>query len=150
MEKKQMFVLSSSLRIPDPYLHFERPDPFLLLGNPRLLIHLPRNWLCHHLLKRLSFPILYSCFLCQRLINHRYLDFSSGLSILFHWSICFVFVPIPHCFDYCKLCSIVWNLGGLCLLLCSFSQGYFGNSASFMVPHKFYDYLYHFSEKFHW
>ena len=83
------------------------------------------------------FPILYSCLLCQRLINHRYLDFFPGLSILFHWSLCLVFVPVPHCFDYCKLCSIVWNLGGLCLLLCSFSQDYFGNSTSVMVPHKF-------------
>ena len=33
-EKKKMFVLSSSLRIPDPYF---------LLGDPGLLINLPRN-----------------------------------------------------------------------------------------------------------
>ena len=32
--EKKMFVLSSSLRI---------PDPFLLLGDPRLLINLSRN-----------------------------------------------------------------------------------------------------------
>ena len=35
VEGEEMFVLSSSLRIPDPY-H---------LKNPRLLINLPRNWL---------------------------------------------------------------------------------------------------------
>ena len=36
--EKKIFALSSSLRI---------PDPFLLLGDPRLLINLPRNWLSH-------------------------------------------------------------------------------------------------------
>ena len=33
--EKKVFVLSSSLRI---------PDPSLLLGDPGLLINLPRNW----------------------------------------------------------------------------------------------------------
>ena len=49
VEEKTMFVLSSSLRIPDLYLLFEssRP-PFLLLGHPRLLINLSRNWLSHY------------------------------------------------------------------------------------------------------
>jgi len=40
-EKK--FVLSLSLRIPDPYILLENPDPFLLLRDPGLLINLPRN-----------------------------------------------------------------------------------------------------------
>ena len=49
VKKKTMFVLSSSLRIPDLYLPFEssRP-PFLLLGHPRLLINLSRHWLSHY------------------------------------------------------------------------------------------------------
>ena len=42
--EKKMFVLSSSLRIPDPYLHFESPRPLSPpLGDPGLLINLPRN-----------------------------------------------------------------------------------------------------------
>ena len=38
--EKITFVLSSSLRIPDPYLRLGVPDPFLLLGEPRLVINL--------------------------------------------------------------------------------------------------------------
>ena len=45
----------------------------------------------HHWLKRL-FPIVYSCLLCWRLIDHRCKDLFPG-SLLF-------FVPIPHHFDY--------------------------------------------------
>ena len=37
-KKKKKFVLFSSLRA---------SDPFLLVGNPGLLISLPSNWLCH-------------------------------------------------------------------------------------------------------
>ena len=37
VEEKKMFVLSSSLRIRDPYLHFESPKSFLLLGTPDFL-----------------------------------------------------------------------------------------------------------------
>ena len=42
-----MLVPSASLRIPDPYLHFESPDTFFLLGNQELLITLLQNWLSH-------------------------------------------------------------------------------------------------------
>ena len=34
-EKKKMFVLSSSLRISDPYLHFESPRPLSPPRGPR-------------------------------------------------------------------------------------------------------------------
>ena len=47
--KKKMFVLSSSLRI---------PDPFLLLRDPGL-ISLPRNWLSH---LSITFRLEYSVF----------------------------------------------------------------------------------------
>ena len=131
-----------------PFLLLENSRPLSPLGEPQTLFSssgtpdflstclgidsLTTCW------RDCLFPILYSCLLCQRLINHRYLGFFPEFSILFHWSICLgFFLPIPHCFDYCKLCSIVWNLGELCLLNCSFSQGCFGNFASFMVPHKF-------------
>ena len=52
---RKKFVLFSSLRIPDPCLCFKTPDPFLLLGDPGLLINLPRNWLSHHLFQ--NFPV---------------------------------------------------------------------------------------------
>ena len=42
--EKKKFVISSSLRTPDPYLLLENPRP-LSLGTPRLLINVPRNWL---------------------------------------------------------------------------------------------------------
>ena len=38
------FVLYSSLRIPDPMSSLRAPNTFLLLGDPGLLINLPRNW----------------------------------------------------------------------------------------------------------
>ena len=38
LKEKKKFVLFSSLRV---------PDPFLLLGDPRLLTNLPRHWLSH-------------------------------------------------------------------------------------------------------
>ena len=41
------------------------------------------------------FPIVYSCLLWHRLIDHRF-RFISGLSLLFHWS-----MPIPHHRDCC-------------------------------------------------
>jgi len=42
------------------------------------------------------FFILYSWLICCKLIDHRFI---SGLSILFHLSMC-VFRPIPYCFNY--------------------------------------------------
>ena len=42
LEKK--FVFFSSLRTPDPISSWTAPDPSLVLGDPRLLINLPRNW----------------------------------------------------------------------------------------------------------
>lgn len=53
-----MFVLSSSLGIPDLYLLLKNPDPFLFLGDPRLLINLPRNLLSqlHQLIFQLVLP----------------------------------------------------------------------------------------------
>ena len=56
--KKKEFALSSSLGIPDLYLLLESPDTFLLLGDPRLLINLPRNLLSqlHQLIFQLVLP----------------------------------------------------------------------------------------------
>ena len=53
----------------------------------------------HHLLRR-PFPILYSCLFCQRLIDRRHVGFFWALYSV--PLICMsVFVPVPHCFDYC-------------------------------------------------
>ena len=44
-KQANMFALVSSLRIPEPYLLLNNPDTFLLFGEGRLLINLPRNLL---------------------------------------------------------------------------------------------------------
>ena len=89
----------------------------------------------HHLLKRLSFSILYSCLPCQRLIDHKCLGLflgslfcSIGLSVL---------VPVPHCLDDFGFVMLpeVWESYASCLVFVL--QDCFGNSRSFMVPCKF-------------
>ena len=58
-----------------------------------------------------------------------------------------VFVPVPHCFDYCRfiVLSEVWEgCASSCVL---FPQVCFGNSGSFVVSYKFQDYLFQFCEK---
>ena len=81
----------------------------------------------HHLLKRLSFS---HCIFLPPLwkINCPLVcGFISGLSILFHWSIC-LFLCQYHCILVTVACSIVWSLGGLFLLLCLFfPKDCFGN-----------------------
>ena len=59
------------------------------------------NFSQHHLLKRLSF--LHCVFLAplSKIICPYTCGFISGLSILFHWSMSLVFLPILCCFDYC-------------------------------------------------
>ena len=47
-KQANMFALVSSLRIPEPYLLLKNPETFLLFGEARLLINLPKN--------RLSIP----------------------------------------------------------------------------------------------
>ena len=88
------------------------------------------------------FPILYSCLLCQRLIEHRCLG-------LFLGSL-FCTIGLYVCFGtsttlswLLQLCNIIWSLGELCLLLVFFPpQDCFGNSGSFMFPYKFLDCLF--------
>ena len=53
----------------------------------------------HNLLKRLTFPLVYSCLLCCKLIGRTY-EFISGLSVLL---ICVsVFVSVTYSFAYCS------------------------------------------------
>ena len=65
--------------------------------------------------------IVYSCLLCQRLIDHRCVGLFLG----------FLFCSIDPYVCFCAnttlfwllcLCSIVWSLRWLCLQLCSFSS----------------------------
>ena len=51
-------------------------------------------------LKRVFFSYI-ACFwlLCQKLFAPYAYGLISGLSILFHWSVCLFFLPIPCCFD---------------------------------------------------
>ena len=62
----------------------------------------------HHLLKKLFFPLY--IFLAPLLeINWSYMcGFISGISTLFHWSIC-QFLHKHHTVWLLQLCNIVWN-----------------------------------------
>ena len=94
------------------------------------------------------FPILYSCLLCWRLIDHRFLG-------LFLGSLFCSIVPyiclgqIPPCLDCCSflILSEVWESYASCFGY--FLQDCFGSSVSFMVPYKFLDYLFSFFGKCH-
>ena len=94
----------------------------------------------NHLLKRL-FPILYSCLLCWRLIDHRCLGlFLGSLFYSVDPSICFCTNTTLSWLLW--LCNVVWRMGELCLLLFFPPQNCFGSSGSFMVPYKFLDYFF--------
>ena len=79
-------------------------------------LHVAVQFSHHHLLKRLSFSILYSCLLCQRLINCRCLGLLLGSL--------FCSIGLYVCFGtsttlswWLWLCNIAWILGELCLRL---------------------------------
>ena len=57
-KEANMLALVPSLRIPEPYLLLKNPDTFLLFGERRLLINLPKN--------RLSIPNTISVQLLSR------------------------------------------------------------------------------------
>ena len=69
-----------------------------------------------YMLKRLSFPILCSCFLCQRLIDTQLSGFISGFCILFHWSVC-VFWYQYHTVSMTMALQYCVKSGRVCLLL---------------------------------
>lgn len=57
--------------------------------------------------------------------------------VLFHWSVCPVFMPVPHCFDSCSL-GVQFevrkhNASRFALL----SRDFFGYSGSFVFPYTF-------------
>ena len=86
----------------------------------------------HHLLKRL-FPIVYSCLLCQRLINHRCVGLSLGfLSCSIDLYFCFGASTIL--FWLLQLCSIVWSQGAYFLQLRSSFSRLLSPFGVFCVP----------------
>ena len=91
----------------------------------------------HHLLKRL---FLLHFMLLTPLSNTnspKRLEFISGLSVLFCWSMCLFFMPLPGCFDYSGLViqfDIRYCKSSCFVLL---SQICCNTLGSFMVPYKF-------------
>ena len=76
--------------------------------------------------------------------------FISGLSILFHWSMCLFFVPVPYCFDYCSLLvqfEVREHDSSSCVLLPQDCSVY---SLYFVFPYKFFNYLFYFCENCSW
>ena len=71
----------------------------------------------HHSLKRLSFSILCSCLLCQRLIDHRCLHLFLG-SLFCSIGLYVCLVSVLHCLNYCSfvILSEVWESYASCLL----------------------------------
>ena len=86
----------------------------------------------HHSLKRL-FPILYSCLLCQRLIDYRCVGFFLG-SLFCSIDLYTCFCTNTTLFDYCSfvILSEVWEGYASCFVL--FPQNFSSNSGSFIVP----------------
>ena len=62
-------------------------------------LHMAVQFYQHHLIKRLSFSILYSCLLCQRLTIGVWVYLWVLYSVTL---VCIsVFVLVSHCLDYC-------------------------------------------------
>ena len=78
-----MFALSSSLRIPDPYLLLKNPRSPLSSGTPRL-INLPRNWLSQqHTVKQ---PMGQKCVcVCVHPIGVCVMYTDGGIFVLRNW-----------------------------------------------------------------
>ena len=107
-----------------------------------ILLHVVVQFSQHHLLKRLSF-FHWIFFPALSKMSWPYVcGSSSGVSILFHWSILFysivsVFVPIPCCLDDGSFVveAKVWDCDASCFgLLLQNSFGYLGPC---VVPYKF-------------
>ena len=74
----------------------------------------------------------------------------SGLSVLFHWSMCLFFLPVPGCFDHSVLViqiDITYSDPSCFVLL---SQNCCSSSGSFMVPYDFLKCVFYICEICHW
>ena len=78
----------------------------------------------HYLLKRLSYSLCISSLPLSKIKLLEVFGFISGLSVLSHWSIWLFLCQYHTIFNYWNF-VVTKSLGGLCLLLCSFSSGLF-------------------------
>ena len=83
-------------------IHFE----FIFLYGFRecsnlILLHVAVQFSQHQFLKRVFFSVIYSYFLCSRLIDHRRVGLFPGFLSCSIISIS-VFVPVPYCLDDCS------------------------------------------------
>ena len=125
MSENVLHMFSSRILVVS-YLMFRSLShfPFISLYGERVCsniidLHVVAQLSQHHLLKKL-FPLhILALLLCQRLIDHRCVGLFQ-FSILFHWSILSVFVPMPHYFDYCSVQSLssVWLFATLWTAAC--------------------------------
>ena len=95
----------------------------------------------YHLLKKLS---LLNCIFLPPLSKINWLwvcGFIYGVSVPFHWTIC-LFLCQYHAllFSVLSVMSEVWEVYAFNFVL--FPQDCFGHYGSFVVPNKFYDYLF--------
>lgn len=129
--------------MPKSLSHFEF---IIVLKSSFIDLHTAVHFSQHRLLKRLSFSHFIILPALSRLIDHRYLGFFPWdlYSVLLVYMS--VFVPVPHCLDYCSfvILSEVWEIFASSLVFVP--QDCFGNSGSFIVPYKFMDYLFWFCE----
>ena len=66
-----------------------------------IILHVAVQFSQHQFLKRVFFSIIYSYFLCRRLIDHRCVGLFPGFLSCSIISIS-VFVPVPYCLDDCS------------------------------------------------
>ena len=113
------------------------------------LLHVAVQFFQHHLLKRLSSRIVYTCLLCFRLIDHMGVSlFLGSFALLIYVS---VFVPVPtvliNIASQQSLKSGIMKLPALFFFL-KISLMYF-LKGSLLDSYKFQDYLVLVCEKFH-
>ena len=78
-----------------------------------------------------------SCFLCHRLVGHRYLCLFLGFLPCSTY-LYFFFVPVPYCFDYCSFViqtNVMDHISSSSIFL---SQGFFGYLGS-LCFHKHFE-----------
>uniref|UniRef100_A0A8D1NCJ3 Uncharacterized protein n=1 Tax=Sus scrofa TaxID=9823 RepID=A0A8D1NCJ3_PIG len=64
-----------------------------------ILLHVVVQFSQQHVLKRLSFTIVYSCLLCYRLMDLKHMDLFC-ISVSCYIDLCVCFCVISQCFDY--------------------------------------------------
>ena len=84
-------------------------------------LHVHVQFSQYYWLKKTVFTTVYSCFLCQRLIDHIYV-WSYVLSLLCSVDLWVLFCASATLFWLLYLCNVGWSQGAWCLQLCFFSR----------------------------